>query len=137
MQTESLGQVLMTIAVLQYGAVPLLADLNRTHATNPAWPRHARFHVVTQVLTGAAVATVALVLLWSPRIDRSLGVCLAAVLSLCVLGAFFASAAGRSLYGGRLSDADGGIPQAHGIDLNALNFGSALLLLLLGRWLLL
>ena len=127
----------MTIAILQYGLVPLLADLNATHATNPKWSPHARFHVVTQVLTGAAIAGLALYLLWSPGIDRATGACLAATLSGCVLGAFFASAALRAFFGGALSDADGGMAKVRHIDLNLVNFSVAAVLLVAGRWLLL
>lgn len=137
MQTDTIGLVAMTVAILQYGVVPVFADLNTTHAGNPRWTSHARFHVVTQVLTGAAIAALALYILWAPGIDRGIAVCLAATLSFCVLGAFFASAACRSLYGGTLSDPAGGIPKAGPVDLNVLNFGSALLLLVTGRLLLL
>lgn len=137
MQTQTLGLVLMSIAVVQYGAVPLIADLNSTHAKNPEWPMHARFHVVTQVLTGASIAAVAMFLLWSPSIERDIGVCLATVLSLCVLGSFFVGTVFLSLYGGALRDAKSGIPKAHGVDLNVLNFGSAVVVLVLGRLLLL
>lgn len=137
MQTETIGLTLMSVAILQYGAVPLLADLNPTHARNPRWTPHARFHVVTQVLTGAAIAAVALLLLWVPGVERGLAVCLAATLSFCVLGAFFVSAACRSLYGGTLSDREGGIPALGKIDLNLLNFGIAFALLVAGRLLLL
>ena len=127
----------MSIAILQYGLVPLLADLNATHATNPKWSSHARFHVVTQVLTGAAIAGLALYLLWSPGIDREAGVCLAAALSFCVLGAFFSSAVLRRFFGGTLSDADGGIAKVRNVDLNLVNFSVAAVLLVAGRWLLL
>lgn len=137
MQVKTFGLVLMSIAILQYGVVPLFADLNTTHALNPRWSKHARFHVVTQALTGAAISAVAMFLLWSPSIERNVGICLAATLSFCVLGAFFVSAALRSFYGGALSDVEGGIPQAGGIDLNALNFGVAGALLIAGRLLLL
>lgn len=125
--------MLMSVAILQYGVAPLIADLNATHALNPRWPSHARFHVVTQALTGAAIAAAALFLLWSPSIERRVGVCLAVTLSFCVLGAFFVSAALRSFYGGALTDAEGGIPRARGIDLNAVNFGLAAVLLVAGR----
>lgn len=136
MEAATIGLGLMSIAITQYGVVPLLADLNATHALNPRWTGHARFHVVTQSLTSAAIAIVALTLLWSTRLDRSLGICLAATLSYCVLGAFFLSALTRKFYGGTLHDAAGGIPPAKGIDLNTLNFGIAALLLSLGRGLL-
>ena len=128
---ELLGLSVMSLAVLMYGVIPLFADLNRTHATNPAWTAHARFHVVTQVLTTTAVAAISLWLLWSPAIERSLGICLAAALS------FFLSAALRRFYGGALSDAEGGIEKYRSVDLNLLNFGSAAVLLLIGRGILL
>jgi hypothetical protein len=133
MEVKTLGLILMSVAIAQYGVIPLVADLNATHAINPKWTPHARFHVVTQVLTGAAVAAVAMYLLWSPSVERSVGVCLAAVLRFCVLGAFFFSAAFRSLYGGALSDREGGMPKNRGIDRNTVNFGVALLLLTVGR----
>ncbi len=134
---EILGLAVMSLAVLMYGVIPLFADLNRTHATNPAWTQHARFHVVTQVLTTSAVAAISLWLLWSPDIDRSLGICVAAALSFAVLGSFFVSAALRRFYGGALSDEEGGIAKFRAVDLNLLNFGAAALLLVVGRVMLL
>ena len=127
----------MSLAVLMYGVIPLFADLNRTHATNPRWPAHARFHVVAQVFTTASIAMVALWLLWSSGIVRSLGICIAVVLSLCVIGSFFAGADFRNWYGGVLSDKDGGIPKLNKFDLNSINFGAAAVLLIAGRLLLL
>ncbi len=130
---ETVGLVLMTVAILQYGVIPIVADFNSSHATNPRWPAHARFHVVAQVLTTSSVAVVALWLLWSPQIERSLGICLAATLSGCVLGGFHIGALCRHWYGGALSDADGGIPKARGVYLNVVNFGLATVLLVAGR----
>jgi hypothetical protein len=128
-----LGLVIMSLSILMYGAIPLLADLNQTHAMNPSWSAHARFHVVTQVLTSSSIAAVALWLLWSPNVDRDLGICIASVLSFCVIGGFFVSAALRRHYGGSLSDQEGGIPKVRSIDLNSVNFGAAAVLLITGR----
>jgi hypothetical protein len=135
MQTQTLGLTLMSISIVQYGVIPLLADLNATHACNPRWPLHARFHVVTQVLTSTAIAALAMYLLWATNIHQPTGICIATMLSSCVLGAFFISAAFKSLYGGALSDAVDGIAPVAGVDLNAVNFGISLLLLLTGRYL--
>ena len=51
-----LAKILLTIATLGYGLVTIKADFNATHATNPLWTPHARFHVVWQVLTMPASA---------------------------------------------------------------------------------
>ena len=134
---QLLGLAIMSLAILMYGVIPLFADLNQTHATNPRWTAHARFHVVTQVITTSSIAAVALWFLWSPTVDRSLGICIAGVLSFCVIGGFFASAALCSRFVGGLSDLEGGIPKARGIDLNAHNFGTAAVLLITGMFILL
>ena len=93
--------------------------------------------MVTQVLTTSSIAAVAFWLLWSPGIKRGVGICIAAVLSFCVTGGFFASAALRSRYGGALSDVDGGIPKLRKFDLNSINFGAAAVFLITGRLILL
>ncbi|HXL30446.1 MAG TPA: hypothetical protein VN968_14315 [Bradyrhizobium sp.] len=46
-----LSRILLTLAAIGYGFVTIKADFNRTHATNPLWTPHARFHVVWQVLS--------------------------------------------------------------------------------------
>ena len=38
--------MLLALVTLGYGFVTILADFNKTHATNPKWTPHARFHVV-------------------------------------------------------------------------------------------
>jgi hypothetical protein len=128
-----LGLTLMSLAVLMYGVIPLFADFRKTHATNPKWPAHARFHVVTQVLTTSAVGAIALWLLWSPGIERNIGVCIAAILSFAVIGSFFASAGFRSAYGGALNDIEGGASRQRTIDANSAVFGAAAALLIAGR----
>jgi hypothetical protein len=39
-------KILLTIATLGYSAIPGIFDSNNTHATNPSWTGHARYHVV-------------------------------------------------------------------------------------------
>ena len=55
------GRVFMTFAILIYGAIPPLVDLNRTH---PDWTPHARMHLAWLVITNSSLSLVALGLLW-------------------------------------------------------------------------
>jgi hypothetical protein len=133
------GLGLMTIAILQFTIIPLFADLNRTHATNPEWPGHARNHLVTQVLTTSAVGVAALYFLWSGRFAPSLGICIAMILSTVALGPFFASALASPLFGGQIMPLRAGLGAVRfgRIEGNIVNFGASVILLIAGRLLLL
>ena len=43
------ARILLTLTVFGYSLGTLKADFNKTHAANPAWTGHARFHVVWQI----------------------------------------------------------------------------------------
>ena len=101
-------QLLLTAAAAGYSVVPVVADLNRTHATNPLWDPHARFHVVWQVSSYVGVALVNLVLVWAgpPGAGKLL---LATALAACMYGGFFVAVLTRRRYGGALYN-DNGYP---------------------------
>ena len=58
-------RIIFTIASIAIAVGPTIADFNKTHATHPDWPGHARFHVVWQVLGFYPSAIIALIILWS------------------------------------------------------------------------
>ena len=121
------AKIVITVATLLYGVLPLLADLSDTHVLNPSWPPHARFHLVWFLGSAALIAVLALWLLWVRG-----EIVLAAAVGLCVLAGFWIAAATKSLYGGAL--ADGGAPEEElgAVAANAVFFGLIFVLLLVG-----
>ncbi|NBQ12817.1 MAG: hypothetical protein EBU29_12440, partial [Gammaproteobacteria bacterium] len=64
MSAMLLSQLLVSLVTVMIMIGPMVADFNETHATNPLWTPHARFHVVWQVFTNSSVAALSLYLLW-------------------------------------------------------------------------
>jgi hypothetical protein len=131
---NKLGRILMTLAIAVFTFVPPLADLaTETHVFHPGWMPHARVHTVWLLGLTSSVGLLALYLLWCRKVDFYFGENLAGVLGAIVYGSFFLSGLTAGLYGGALSDHEGGI--AHSIidlDLNVLTFGVATLFLCTG-----
>ncbi|EHI14840.1 DUF6640 family protein [Mycolicibacterium thermoresistibile] len=134
-----IARIVLTVVILGFSAVPAYADFNKTHATNPKWTPHARYHVVWQVASYIGIGLVALGLLWIPGAGSVLRAYLAALLALCVYGGFYVAAASMRLYGGRLYDDNGYPPvpvkvmgRERRIDLNVTVFSTFVLLGLCG-----
>jgi hypothetical protein len=103
------AKILLTIATLGYGAIPALVDTNRTHATNPSWTGHARYHVVWQVSSYAYIGLLALVLVWTA--GTSVGpLWIATLLAAGAYGGFWTAYVMRPAYDGRLVDDVNGVP---------------------------
>jgi len=101
------AQALLTLVTLGYSAIPTLADFNKTHATNPQWTPHARFHVVWQVSSYLGVGAISLALIWWPgplAIER---LWLVTGLAVAVYGGFYAALFSMRLYGGMNYDENG------------------------------
>jgi hypothetical protein len=85
----------------------IAVDMNRTHAANPLWLHHARFHVVWQAATTAALAGVELALLLACGPVTVRRFCLVLVLAALPALGFFVALVTRRVYGGTLSDPNG------------------------------
>ena len=105
-----IARILLTLMTLGYGFATILADFNKTHATNPAWTPHARFHVVWQISSYAGFGLLALALIWTPGPFYLERLYLACIMGVIVFGAFFVAVFAMPLYGGRLYDDNGYLP---------------------------
>jgi len=111
-ETHLLARILLTVATLGYGLVTIKADFNATHATNPLWTPHARFHVVWQILSYAGVGLIALGLIWIAGPLETERLYLAGALAAAMYGGFFGALFARPIYGGTLFDENGYRPFA-------------------------
>lgn len=101
------ARILLTIPTLGYGFVTMLADFNATHATNPVWTPHSRFHVVWQILSYALIALVCLGLIWISGPLETERLYLAATLGGAVFAAFYLAMLTRPVFGGAMYDPNG------------------------------
>ena len=100
------ARILFTLMTLGYAAATVIADFNKTHATNPQWTPHARFHVVWQICSYVGFGLLSLALIWWPgplAIER---LYLAAIMGAIVYAAFFVAVLAMPIYGGRAYDAN-------------------------------
>ena len=105
--THLLARLLLTIPIAGYGFLAPKNDFNTTHATNPLWTPHARFHVVWQMLSYSGIGLIALGLIWIRGPLEVERLYLATALGGVVLGAFFLTALARSMFGGSFHDVNG------------------------------
>ena len=126
------GKILISLATAIYGFIPLFVDLGKTHATNPLWTSHARFHVVWQVIIMFFLAIMGLYFLWFSDATQSYSINLPFLFGLIVLGGFLLNVLVRHLYKGTLSDPNGVPPIFGKVDANLFGFTLGLVLLLLG-----
>jgi len=106
----TIARILLTLTTLGYGLATIKADFNKTHATNPAWTPHARFHVVWQILSYSGVGLIALYLIWADGPMAMQRLYLATAFGIAIYGAFFAAVFTRPLYEGALYDRNGYLP---------------------------
>lgn len=107
MTHSAIARGLLALLCGAQGVGTLAIDLNRTHATNPEWPRHARFHLVWQAISYEflSLLEMALVLMPGPHLEERFY--LAAVLTTIPMLSCLAASVCRKMYGGALSDPNG------------------------------
>lgn len=103
----TISRLLFTLVAVAISVGPMFADFNKTHATNPLWTPHARFHVVWQVLSQTGISLVILYLLWSDAPDHRVHLWIAAILNYVWGASFYTTLASMRLYGGALKDVNG------------------------------
>jgi hypothetical protein len=135
--TGWVARAAVTAVALGQGIAPLFIDLNRTHAKNPLWPGHARFHVVWQTGTSLLLNLVVAALLWWPGTGAAGRLDFGILLTALPLLGFLAAMATRRLYGGTLRDPNGMPPlllkrngRSIAVDMNVVLVVVALLVLL-------
>jgi len=103
-----LARILMTITALALAIGPAVADFNKTHATNPLWPPHARFHVVWQVITNSSLSLFMVFILWTPLIAQyDLQLKLVAIVQFAILVPIYITIATMGVFDGDLKDVNG------------------------------
>ena len=106
----NIAKIMLIMLATSQGIATLVIDLNRTHATNPRWPGHARFHLVWQNVSSAFFAVIEVALLWcrGPYFDERFY--LTAIMIFIPMLGFLIALASRSLYRGTLHDENGILP---------------------------
>ncbi len=122
-QRLKIARVLVSICAAFLGLVPPIVDFSETHLLNPLWIGHARFHTMWLLATNAAVALIAITVLWRELMGslRS-SVLLGASLVAAILGGFFFATATQSAYDGALTDPNGVAITVGPLDANASMF---------------
>jgi len=99
MRLVAIARLLLAALCGGQGLATVAIDLNRTHATNPEWLRHARFHLVWQVVSYALLSVLEVALIVAPGpLERErfyLAAILAGIPMVSCLAAFFT----RKIYG--------------------------------------
>ena len=101
------ARVLFTLMTAGWAVLTVIADFNKTHATNPAWTPHARFHVVWQISSYVGLGVLAFALIWWPGPLTVERLYLVALMGAIIYAAFFTALIAMPIYGGAAYDKNG------------------------------
>lgn len=102
-----IAKILLTLTTAGWAVATIFADFNKTHATNPKWTGHARFHVVWQILSYNGFGLLAFGLIWWPGPLALERLYLVALMCAIVYAAFFTALIAMPTYGGAAYDKNG------------------------------
>jgi uncharacterized protein DUF6640 len=102
-----IARILFTLMTAGWAVLTVVADFNKTHATNPKWTPHARFHVVWQISSYVGLGLLAFALIWWPGPMAIERLYLVAVMGALVYAAFFVALIAMPIYGGAAYDDNG------------------------------
>lgn len=97
--------ILLSCISIGFGTITPLIDFNESHATNPLWTGHARFHLVWQVNAMILTSVLSLILLWFYHSNTN--VILVLILNYLWIFSFIATVLSMKLYDGELNDING------------------------------
>ncbi len=129
---QNIGRILISIAAIITGVIPILADWNDSHIFSKQWSPHARFHGVTSLSMATILSSVALWLLWRPSSDRDATVTAAAAVPIAYWGPFFFA---RFVPGTGVEDPGHRLVRIAGVPSNLLGAAAAMLTSGLGWYL--
>jgi len=102
-----IARILFTLVTAGWAIATVIADFNKTHATNPKWTPHARFHVVWQISSYVGFGLLAFALIWWPGPLAVERLYLVAIMGAIVYAAFFVAVLAMPIYGGAAYDTNG------------------------------
>ncbi len=100
-----ISKVLLTLISIGFALITPLIDFNESHATNPLWTGHARFHLVWQVNAMILSSFLSLYLIWFVGDLFSIGLVFS-IIYLWVI-AFAFTMISMPIYDGELNDING------------------------------
>ena len=102
-----IARILFTLMTTGWAFLTVVADFNKTHAANPKWTPHARFHVVWQISSYVGFGLLAFALIWWSGPLAVERLYLVALMGAIVYAAFFVALIAMPLYGGAAYDKNG------------------------------
>jgi hypothetical protein len=110
-------KALITLAILVYGLLVPILEINTSHVFNPSWPAHALLHEVWQLITNSMLALYCLWLTWVKK-----DLILPSLIGMLVTGGFLLAFLIKGSFGGSMVHPDGSEATLMGMNAGVLVF---------------